>query len=685
MSRISSEIYDQVVLLHVKAYSMENIVRIIGGGKISKTTVHNIIHDWNRKISAGNIEDIRFFMRTLRESGISIEDCIEGFRIQQMLKEFESSDESYDWIMGGDKFTNGSSSDAAVTGTRKHNSYNPDELRSVPKEETLFDLIDLGKGERIQTNEKKNGIKKSNSSLDVNPVSLFVQTLYNQCKTHKVSPSTAVKWIRDTLDFFSVTTSFSNSTSNEQSFIVTQDYVNDNDEGYDDISNHVSSNIPHTRYTNFPNFQTGQSASLIDLPLVSKVPLFIVQNKENINRLCKTKKKIIDRIQKANEQKIKIESEVEILIKKHKEIFRYYRWYKNLDQELSAKYNIKLENEIENFCRAINDFEHYEYDPWLIISVYKNIESLHQNRESILQEISIKTPIRDHLSRQVSYLNDQLGWYNQTISIYNELCIYGFGLKDLKILRQTLAQIAAANNIRPEEIGRKFLKDVEDHYDDKIGFENKISELKIEKTKIEEEIPNYKSPPILQRWAIPSLLHLYNNGVTDQDIIFTSHLVSDFKNDDFLSSFLRNRNDHDNIIIKVAMSKLNTRYNNNKSQNNNYNKQDKHDDWKLFIQKLKESKNLDDFLKSQNLQANNLYDQINELTIRKQNLESHCTELAILFKQIYSTFSDMVRWSDYINNRINSQIMTSSRFTPVIIYLNNTNNNNHNNEDKSNV
>lgn len=84
MFRISAENYDEVIRLHVLGYSMGKIAKIIGG--ISKTTVHNIIRDWVRRTSAGNIEDVRFFMRTLRESGITIEKCIEGLRIQQMLK-----------------------------------------------------------------------------------------------------------------------------------------------------------------------------------------------------------------------------------------------------------------------------------------------------------------------------------------------------------------------------------------------------------------------------------------------------------------------------------------------------------------------------------------------------------------------------------------------------------------------
>lgn len=51
-------------------------------------------------------------------------------------------------------------------------------------------------------------------------------------------------------------------------------------------------------------------------------------------------------------------------------------------------------------------------------------------------------------------------------------------------------------------------------------------------------------------------------------------------------------------------------------------------------------------------------------------------ELINLFNQIYLAISNTVKWYDHINKMI-----TSSRFTPVIIYLNITNNNN--DEDKS--
>jgi len=329
---------------------MGKIARIIGG--ISKTTVHNIIHDWNIRISAGNIEDIRFFMRTLRESGITIENCIEGFRIQQMLKEFGISEEPYDWIIEEDAFTD-SPSCGGGDGSGNYTLHNSYESKADPEEKSLLDVINQGK-ETSQTKGWKNDKIFNKSRLDLNPVSCFVQILYKECKTHRLAPAIVIKWIRDMLDFFPVVTSNLYSTSNEQLLSDIPEYVND--ECYGDSSQEKDTS--DKRHASFPNVQMDPSANAIDVPLVSKIPFFIDQKKAEINKLLHIEKKIKDKIQEANEHKIKIELEVHTLVKKHKEIFRYFRWHKNLGQELAAKYNIKLDNEIETFYKAINDFKH---------------------------------------------------------------------------------------------------------------------------------------------------------------------------------------------------------------------------------------------------------------------------------------------------------------------------------------
>ena len=53
----------------------------------------------------------------------------------------------------------------------------------------------------------------------------------------------------------------------------------------------------------------------------------------------------------------------------------------------------------------------------------------------------------------------------------------GFGLKELKLLWNTINEIAVANNMPLNEAQQKFFKDIEEQYDKKLGFESKVQNL----------------------------------------------------------------------------------------------------------------------------------------------------------------------------------------------------------------
>lgn len=463
------------------------------------------------------------------------------------------------------------------------------------------------------------------SKLGINPVSYFVQILYNECKTYKVTPPIAVKWTRDMLDFFSVKNSSLGSypNLNEQILEGMPERNKDNYKG-DDNSNQANYIISYTEYSSISTVQKDPSVNDFDLPLVSKVSFFIDRKKAEINKLLELEEKVRVKIREQVKQKANIESKIQNLVVKLEEKFRYLEQYKNLEQELYAKYKLKLDNEIEPFCKPIFDFKHYDYEPWRIISEYKNIESLKQSKISLQEDIKEQRSVRDHLSRQISILKNQLCFCTQEISTYKDLCGYGFGLKELKIVRQTLVQIAVANHMRPEEVGKKFLKDIEDQYDDKVGFKNIIEELKTEKIKIKEEIPLHKSTLTLQALASVSLLNLHNNGVTDIDIILLNSLVSECIDTDSFSNVLDNQNDDNYDNNEMYFSKHMNNNNINQSNSNKQfgNMQNNLCKWKIFIQKLRKIKNSNSLIKSKNLHPNTLADQTNELTDRKQGLES---------------------------------------------------------------
>lgn len=65
----------------------------------------------------------------------------------------------------------------------------------------------------------------------------------------------------------------------------------------------------------------------------------------------------------------------------------------------------------------------------------------------------------------------------QTLAAYSNLCDIGFGLKELKLLWHTIREIADANSIPAKHANKKFFKDTEDDYDDKLGFELKKEKL----------------------------------------------------------------------------------------------------------------------------------------------------------------------------------------------------------------
>ena len=63
----------------------------------------------------------------------------------------------------------------------------------------------------------------------------------------------------------------------------------------------------------------------------------------------------------------------------------------------------------------------------------------------------------------------------------------GFGLEELKLLWNTINEIAVANNIPLNEAQRKFFKDIEEQYDKKLGFESKVQNLKAEINKLKRK------------------------------------------------------------------------------------------------------------------------------------------------------------------------------------------------------
>jgi hypothetical protein len=84
------------------------------------------------------------------------------------------------------------------------------------------------------------------------------------------------------------------------------------------------------------------------------------------------------------------------------------------------------------------------------------------------------------LNEKLEVLKPQLESVTQTIKAYSELKEKGLWLKEPKLLVSIVKEIAQANEVSDAQAVKKFLKDVQEQFDDKLGFEKIVNEKSME-------------------------------------------------------------------------------------------------------------------------------------------------------------------------------------------------------------
>ena len=161
------------------------------------------------------------------------------------------------------------------------------------------------------------------------------------------------------------------------------------------------------------------------------------------------------------------------------------KWYSDIKEELETRYGIPVDD-ISKLGAIVDQVSQlFDYDASKVVYALSNLESLkaeHAKYQTWTQEV--KTDYYC-LNQEKSELQNVVASCKQSLSIYNQLAAdMNFGLKELKLLWNIILEIAAANNIPREQAVSKFFKDIEQQYDDKLGFESKIDKLQVEVNKL---------------------------------------------------------------------------------------------------------------------------------------------------------------------------------------------------------
>ncbi len=231
----------------------------------------------------------------------------------------------------------------------------------------------------------------------------------------------------------------------------------------------------------------------IENPFISQVSYYINQIKLECKEREQYRNSLEIEISVLENKKSTQNNDLREINSKNKTILSHLRWYHFLKQDLSENYNMNLDEEIPFFSSIINDFKTYNYNIVDILKVYKQNQSLRKDREHIQNDIDLNAPILQSLLKQIASLNSQLDVSRITMKTYWELDVMGFNSKSLKQLHSMIIEIALANDIPVWDAVTKFLTDVENQDDFKLGFETKIKELTTTREKLESEAPQYKS------------------------------------------------------------------------------------------------------------------------------------------------------------------------------------------------
>lgn len=96
----------------------------------------------------------------------------------------------------------------------------------------------------------------------------------------------------------------------------------------------------------------------------------------------------------------------------------------------------------------------------------------------------------------------------------------------------------------------KFLKDVQEQYDSKLGFEVKVNEKRDELALINRELNNNRQSLLFIPLIGPSLSNLSQKGIVEQDIISINQLVENITKDIDKSNKITSKSEYWKILIE---------------------------------------------------------------------------------------------------------------------------------------
>ena len=271
----------------------------------------------------------------------------------------------------------------------------------------------------------------------------------------------------------------------------------------------------------------------------SQIPYYINSKKREIENLEQQIEDIQKTIVELNIKKSTVSKDLELVIETSQISNEAIAWYKDILKELKNK-GLSLDN-LSFFIQCLMGIKNEGYDVNKVLTKYSELsyfDKLEEVQNHTIQKSRIEI---EQLTQLKKSLNEEVNWNRLKLSKNQELENIGFGIKELKILYNTIIEISKENEINPKEAAQKFFSDMDD-YDDIVGFKKKVEELRKESSNLNMQIANNRIILSSQQYISTILQNLLSIGISEKDIADINSIL-------LLGGFDYYNNDSNNLII----------------------------------------------------------------------------------------------------------------------------------------
>jgi hypothetical protein len=262
---------------------------------------------------------------------------------------------------------------------------------------------------------------------------------------------------------------------------------------------------------------------------LSEIPQYIEQRK-NEKRTLKEDIQALKIEKKVSQEEASLAHELrDEALKDEKVTVAELREYSKFKTEL-RNYGLSFVDDTRKLVQVIYGIKQQNrYDVDKVLSEYSDIEFMQEHRDMLSSWVRVLEDTKMRLQGECSFLKSQEDLHRQRLSVYDELKSIGLGLKQLKIILNTIKEIANENNSSPLIALDKFFEFLEGVYDVKI------------KSKIHEQQQKQKQQQQMQ----PSGYLIYGETTT---LAKTSEEQSDhFNNSDQRYGSDDDQSSHSNV------------------------------------------------------------------------------------------------------------------------------------------